>query len=137
MLQCVAVCGSELQCVAVCCSVLQCVAVCCSVLQCVAVCCSVLQCVAVSCSVLQCVAVRCSVRACTCVCESRTSEFYECVRVKRIFLFFSQKHTDVCLCLLRCLRVSHAHTVSVVVWYGVAMVSRIDKITGFFCKRAL
>ena len=117
MLQCVAACGSELQCVAVFCSVLQCFAVCCSE--------------------LQCVAVRCSALQCTCVCESGTSEFYECVRVKRIFLFFSQKHTDVCLCLLRCLRVSHAHTVSVVVWYGVAMVSRIHKITGFFCKRAL
>ena len=83
MLQCVAVCCSELQCaqqnmqqlhqvdiLAVCCSVLRCVAVCCSVLQCVqqnmqqlhqvdilAVCCSVLQCVVVCCSVLQCVAV--------------------------------------------------------------------------------
>jgi len=60
VLQCVAVCYSELKYVAVlsgdrpralyvavCCSVLQCVAVCCSVLQCVAVCCRVLQCVAV------------------------------------------------------------------------------------------
>ena len=73
VLQCVAVCCSELQCVAVCCSVLQCVAVCCSAywysyamshaslcatgcVKCVAVCCSMLQRVAVCCSVLQ----RCS-----------------------------------------------------------------------------
>jgi len=84
----VAVCCFVLQCFAVCCSeviqtpyttglfcsVLQCVAVCCSVLQCAVVCCcemiqtpytpglfcSVLQCVAVCCSVLQCVAVCCS-----------------------------------------------------------------------------
>ena len=33
MLQCVAVCCSDLQCVAVCCSMLQCVAVCCHVLR--------------------------------------------------------------------------------------------------------
>jgi len=56
LLQCVAVCCSQmhipilqivwLKLCGVCCSVLQCVAVCCSVLQCVAVCCSVLQCVA-------------------------------------------------------------------------------------------
>ena len=46
VLQCITACCSVLQCVAVCCSMLQRVAVCCSVLQCVAVCCSVLQCVA-------------------------------------------------------------------------------------------
>jgi len=61
VLQCVAVCYSELQRVAARCSVLQCVAVCCSVLQCFAVFCSMLLCVtvfAVCCSVLQCVAAR-------------------------------------------------------------------------------
>jgi len=66
VLQCVAVCCSDMcatwhvkdstsllvTCVAVYCSVLQCVAVCCSVLQCVAVCCSILQCVAVCCSLI-------------------------------------------------------------------------------------
>ena len=54
VLQCVAVCCSE-----VCCSVLQCDAVCCSVLQCVAVCCSVwivVQCVNELCHTLE----RCS-----------------------------------------------------------------------------
>ena len=51
VLQCVAVCCSDLQYAAVCCRVLPCPALCCSVLQCVAVCCSVLQCVAVCCSV--------------------------------------------------------------------------------------
>ena len=60
VLQCIAVCCSELQWVAVRCSVLQCPAVPCSVLQCVAVRCSTLQSVAVRCSALQCVAVRCS-----------------------------------------------------------------------------
>ena len=75
MLQCDAVCCSELQCVVMCCNergenqiwrryqtcgciAVLCVAVCCSVLQCVAVCCSVLKCVAVCCSVLQCVVVK-------------------------------------------------------------------------------
>ena len=90
VLQCVAVCYSELkyaavlsgdrpralyvavrcsvlQSVAECCRVLQCVAECCSVLQCVAACCSVLQCVAVCCSVLQCVAVCCRVLQCVAV----------------------------------------------------------------------
>jgi len=77
LLQCVAVCCSELQFVAVWCKVLQCVAVCCSVfshtnfriccsaillLYCgVEVCFSRLQCVAACCSVLQRVAVCCSV----------------------------------------------------------------------------
>ena len=64
MLQCIAVCCSDLQCVAVTCSVLQCAAVCCNVLQCAAVCCSELQCAAVRCSVAQCAAVCCSVLQC-------------------------------------------------------------------------
>jgi len=64
VLQCVAVCYSELQCVAVCCSELQCVAVCYSALQCVAASCSELQCVAVSSSVLQRLAVCCSALQC-------------------------------------------------------------------------
>ena len=59
MLQCVAVCCSELQYVSVCCSVLQKnrrAKACCSVLQYVVVCCSVLQYVSVFFSVFQCVA---------------------------------------------------------------------------------
>jgi len=55
VLQCIAVCWSELQCVVFQRVVrivqhhypMQCVAVCCTVLQCAAVCCSVLQCAAV------------------------------------------------------------------------------------------
>jgi len=64
MLQCVAVCCSEMQCAAVCCSVLQCAAVCCSVLQCAAMCCDVLRCAAVCCGIIQYVAVCTSALQC-------------------------------------------------------------------------
>ena len=70
VVQCVAMCCSDLQCVVMCCSVLQCVVVYCSVLQCVAVWCSAMQCVAACCSVLQCVAAYCSVLQCVVVCYS-------------------------------------------------------------------
>jgi len=89
--------------------VLQCVAVCCSVLQCVAVYCIVLQCAAVDCSAFQCAAVCCSVLQCVAVCCS----VLQCVAVR-----CSANNEG-----------SH--------YYGVATISRLLKIIGLFCKRAL
>ena len=124
LLQCIAMCYRV-----VCCSVLQCVAaketvcseyipplfVCVSSnvsvavcqLQCVAVCCSTLQCVAVCCSVLQCIAVCCSVLQCVAVCCSERDSL------------FREYLPLVHMC------------------YGVAMISRLHKIIGLICKRAL
>jgi len=79
VLQCVAVCCSELQCVTVCCSVFDDMMSSrsgaagmagCSVLQRVAVCCSVLQSVAECCRVLQCFKVCCDEFWCVTVCYS-------------------------------------------------------------------
>ena len=154
-----------LQCVAVCCSVLQrkcvlephtmkgsldissipcvlhCVAVCCSVLQCVAVCCSVLQCAVVYCSELQ------SVPHFVCVSHYIRVPHYVCVyRLKKIlckkhiirndvfpYYIFKFVHATLFMCIP--------------VIYGVATVSRIDKIRSplqrspieetIFCKRDL
>jgi len=111
------------------CSVLQCVAVCCSErnglfrvypllirmcqFQCVscsvsiAVCCSVLQYVAVCCSVLQCIAVYCSVLPCVAVCCSERDSL------------FREYLPLIHMC------------------YGVATISRLHKIIGLICKRAL
>jgi len=113
---CVAVCVAV--CYNVCCSVLQCV------LQCVAVCCSVLQCV------LQCVAVCCSVLQCVLQCVAM------CVAV--------------CCSVLQCVAgdvaVAHAriswmnnvcNTYANGYGYGEATISRLLKIIGLFCKRAL
>jgi len=94
---------------------LQCVAVCCSVLQCVAVGRSVLQCVAVCCSVLQCVAVCCSVLPCVAVCCS--------VRMAGAFTSDPPTQKEAHVCFLEC--------------YGVATISRLLRIIGLFCKRAL
>ena len=70
------------------------------------VCCSVLQCVAVCCSVLQCVAVCCSML---------------------------QYKTDVgCRSVMQCVAVQDRSWV--LQHYGVAMVSRLLKITGLFCR---
>jgi len=157
---CVAACCSVLQCVAVRCSVLQCAAVCCSVLHCVAVCCSVLQYVAVCCSVLQCVAV--CVAVCCSVCVRCLLSAFQIV-FTRLFLRYSTwnwlyfTHTNT-----RCekdrpsstnlrLKKRHVHVkrdpsqrrVHIVcplcahLWYGVATISRLPKITVLFCKRAL
>ena len=79
--------------------------------QCAAVCCSVLQCVAVCCSVLQRVAVCCSVLQCAAACCS--------VLQDKSWLPLSE-------CICRCGSC-----------YGVATISRLLKITGLFCKRAL
>ena len=70
-----------------------------------------LQCIAACCSVLQCVAVHCIVRQCVAVCCS----VLQCVAV--------------CCVELQC--------TSRIKAYGMASVSRIDKIIGLFSKRAL
>ena len=84
------------------------------VLQCVAVCCSVLQCVAVCCSVLQCVAVCCNVLQCVenmlCLYRAPTRR----APSTRVLKVCDQKYP-----------------------YGVASSSRLLKIIGLFCKRAL
>jgi len=74
VLQCIAMCCSEIliplppsmgfTVLQMCCSELQCVAVSCNALQCIAMCCSELQCVAVSCNALQCIAMCCSELQC-------------------------------------------------------------------------
>jgi len=90
---------------------LQCVAGCCRVLQCVAVWCSVVQCVAVCCSPLQCVAVCCSLLQSVAVCCSLLQGGAEWSWVAR--------------CVAVCSSMGQ---------YGVATVSRIDKIIGLFCR---
>jgi len=82
------------------------------VLQCVAVCCSVLQCVAVCCSVLQCVVVRLQ---CVAVCRSAIAE---CCNASVLVSPSSRS----ALTLLS----GETH--------GVATISRLLKITGFFCR---
>jgi len=101
-----------------CVTLLQWVTVCSSELQCVAraaAYCSVLQHVSarcsVCCSVLQQVAVCCSVLQCVAACCSVLQRVAACCSV----LFVLLTGND----------------------YGVALVSRIDKIIGLFCKRAL
>ena len=158
---------SVLQCVAVCCSVLQCVAgcctVCCSALQCVAVCCSVSQCVAVCCSVLQCDAWagcrrhikrrprRNSMPAWIVAFLhwfkiGRDSRMCSASRHAILFPDSSPLWCDVCVqevvgerirarlflfCWLPLLQIY------VLVIYGVATISRLRKVIGLFCKRAL
>ena len=91
--------------------VLECVAGCCRVLQSVV---RVFQCVAVYCSALQCIAVCCSVLQCVAVCCS----------VLPSDLNRKGKGDDG---LGRA--VNHI--------YGVATISRIDKILGLFCEYCL
>jgi len=121
--------------IAVCCSVFQRVAACCSVLQRVAVCCSLLQCVAVCCSVLQ-------------RCASRSSPFLNlyfvfktgfysiCSFCERVWL----QHTATRICnTLQHAYATHCNThISITcTYYGVASISRLLRMTGLFCKRAL
>ena len=114
------------------------------------VCCSVLQCVAVCCSVLQCVT------------GSRDVMFWPLNHVQnRPDLSESQNITglmytggvcvSVCVCMSVCLGMcvrvdahahAHAHTHTHAYMhthdkYGVATISRLLKIIGLFCKRAL
>jgi len=143
---------------------LQCVAVCCSVLgwymsliagascthhivlQCVAVCCSVLQCIAVRCGVLQCVGLihvcHHSARALGPLTSSPPPPLS----------FLSHWGTCACCSMLRCVAVCRSVLQCVAVCcdddsgsrcsasggeYGVATISRLLKIIGLFCKRAL
>jgi len=115
VVQCVAVVlyvrRSAMQCRAVCCSVLQreCVAVFCSALQRLAACCGVLQRVAACCGVLQ--------REECCILQLFVCQYWSVTSVTRCLLRIFSGH--------RCLS------------YGVAMISRLLKIIGLFCKRAL
>jgi len=110
--------------------------VCVCELQSVAVCCIVLQCVAVCCSVLQCVV-------------DRILQKLDCVVVPVVHTVFVYTLQCVAVCCSMLQRVAAwcnaSQTVNCVVFlivcttcaYGVASVSRIDKIIGLFCKRAL
>ena len=73
-------------------------------------------CVVVCCGVLQCVAVCCSVLQCV-----------------NIHTFLTHHH----LSLLPVVHILTSQFYSYFVWYAVATVSRIEKITGLFCKRDL
>jgi len=146
-----------LQCVAMCCSVLLhvwcdvfgCVAVCCNMLQCVAVCCGVLQSVAVCCRVLQCGEWMCDVMYLDVWYDLLISVWHDS------FIFvtwlihlgdmahsswrhysFTHVHTN---CNQMCVHLSSAvadHQ-DAATYYGVATISRLLKITGLICKRAL
>ena len=136
-----------LQRVAVCCSVLQCVTVCYSVLQCVAVYCSVLQRIAVRCSILQRAAACCSVlqwiRTSSLSCDqahSKSKDFQisnfhslHVVSVERVVF------KDVCACaaVSCCSALMQCVVAERYICYGVATISRILKMIGLFCKRAL
>jgi len=160
VLQCAVVCCGVLRCAAVCCSVLQCVSVCCSVSKCV---CSVLKCV---CSVLQGVQsqtilpplsshhkqLKLHPRSYThihthtlvhahtysmdyvhmCTCTVPYKYLGDTARPPSPLRF----HT-LCLNLYASRRRAHVHACILPIQYGVALVSRIDKIVGLFCKRAL
>jgi len=124
--------SSVLQCVAVCCGVLQCVAVCCSVLQCVAVCCSVLQYVEVCCSTLH-LSRRCSLcaHATRMECTMTSPSTQVCVAVCCSLLQYVAPFLTL---LYTCTRNTGTMIRSSSQKYGVAMVIRIDKIIGLFCR---
>jgi len=94
--------------------VLQCVAVCCSVSQCVAVCCSVLQCVAVCSRALAVRGPDKSRGACVAVCCS----VLQCVEMDGWIETKSEKGKKGGS-------------------YGVATISRLLKMLGLVCKKAL
>jgi len=140
-----------LKCVAVCCSVLQCAAQCCNVLQCVAVCCSaslgvakvylfctgVLQCTAVCCNVPQYIALAPIYQAVTPNSHPLLRSYnlwikyydpqphmlgffvYHSIWIKLLPQFVPLTCELGCIC------------------HGVATISRLLKIIGRFCKRAL
>jgi len=165
VLQCVAVCCSVLQCVAVCCSVLQCVAVCCSnstsssrttyidssarslfdvsnelslkiffvcVLHCGA---SVLHCVFLS-LILQCSSANSQ-------CAGRMFGICVCARACMFVCVYVRMCMCMCVCVCVCVYVCARASVCVSPTkrpedsYGVAIISRLLKIIGLFCKRAL
>jgi len=150
--------------ITMCCSVLQCAAGCCSVLQGVAGCwcdriqvshdvlapwyCSVLQCVAegvADCGrVLQCVAVWCRCESFRASSLSLSLSLSLQQLVSEISRQQLQQQLQHFLSWLReglpSLSLSHSPTlplVSEILRYGVATMSRLLKITGLFCKRAL
>ena len=161
----VAVCCSVLQCVAVCCSVLQCVAVCCSnstsssrttyidssarslfdvsnelslkiffvcVLHCGA---SVLHCVFLS-LILQCSSANSQ-------CAGRMFGICVCARACMFVCVYVRMCMCMCVCVCVCVYVCARASVCVSPTkrpedsYGVAIISRLLKIIGLFCKRAL
>jgi len=92
--------------------------------RCVAACCSVLQRVAVCCSVLQRVAVR----------------FRRYPRAERVAVSISElslwQRVAVCCSVLQCVAVQFRRYPRAAS-YGMATISRLVKIIGLFCKRAL
>ena len=137
-----------------CCSVLQWAALCCRVLQCVAVCGSVLQSVAERCSVLQRVATCCSVlqrvavdaflyRSCFRKSATNNSHTY----LQEDTCYDEECRSCVCVCVCVCHKLRKKIWVCVYMClelsslfarrYGVAAISRLLKIIGLFCKRAL
>ena len=159
VLQCVAVCCTALphscECgscrpVAVCCSVLHCVAQRChthvsvahaALLQCVALCCTALphscECgscrpVAVCCTVLQCVAVCCTALPHSCACGSCRATLMSCgsCRTWQVLLWLPMNSS----CAVKYGSQKRNESNDKNEWYGVATVSRINKITGLFCR---
>ena len=158
---------SQLQCVAVCYCVLQCVAVCCSALQCVAVCCSVLQCVAVCCSALQSGAGKSKTGSLPSLLVFLLSVYTEiCIRktgakkgsrrlcnaLQFIATHSNTLHRTASHCNTLQHTATHCNTLQHTAThcraasppplgtkrsYGVATISRLLKIIGLFCKRAL
>ena len=158
-LQCVAVCCSVLQRIAVCCSVLQCVAVCCSVLQRVAVCCSVLQCAQKDRfsskyhfslvndpyskrALLQEIP---SSLASPSIIETPSQPhkigfmLQHILHVKSPFFYDTIQQALPSACSARSTSLLHieTHTYTFAHTYGVATISRLLKIIGLFCERAL
>jgi len=148
----VSVCGfSQKSPVAVCCSVSQCVAVCCSVLQCVAVRCSASQHVAVCCVLAfteqSCRCVCMWVRACVCVPEKPCGR--RCIRFCMNTCGCVHGCGCVRICACECVRAiivvrvemyrlrQSSQRVDSRSAFGVATISRLLKIMGLFCKRAL
>ena len=165
-MQCAEVCCSVLQCVAVCCSVLQCVAVCCSVLQCVAVCCSdttrwVDALRTATCNLrfnasCDSPAKRASAYACMSMSHVNqsccTSEWVSRVAhmdelcctygwvMSHIWMSHVTHMNESCHAydwVMSHIRIRHVPLTSCPTWYGVASMSRLLKITGLFCKRAI
>jgi len=101
----------------------------CSVLQCVAVCRSVLQCVAVLCSVSQCVVV-CH---CIVVCTPNTTYVWNNILFQAWHSIKTHTQTQHTHRQVK----EIGHQLVYLPTYGVATISRLFKIIGLYCKRAL
>jgi len=138
-------------------SVLQYVAVCCSVLQCVAVCCSVLQCVAVG------IAGQSRTQCYCCIHYSNSHTFHTfldryggAITYTKLLLhalltlayilyiiappYLSRKvwrSNRVQNMIIAYIPQTRIHSIHYCCSYGVATISRLLKMTGLFCKRAL